>query len=966
MKKSLLLFALLFTVFSLTAQTHKYSRIQIPRGVEQAMHLSTLGINLDNAYSSPEGDLIFEAASFELQRLKEKGIVYDVLIEDMTHYYVERNKKPESLIDLHTGSLLSQSYPVPDGFELGSMGGYSTYDEFLGHLDNMYLNYPSLITSKQPISNTNSIEDRPIYYVKIASSNQPGPKPKILYTGMLHAREPGGMQHLLYFMYYLLENYPDNPEIQYIVDHAELYFVPVVNPDGYIHNQQIAPNGGGMWRKNRRANSDGTYGVDLNRNFGYQWGYDNIGSSPNPGDETYRGTHGFSEPETQVIKELCEDISFTKALNYHSYSNLLLYPWGYTSNITVDNSIFFNHARRMTSDNGYTYGPSSTTIYNNNGGSDDWMYGEQTSKPKIFAYTPEIGSSSDGFWPPVNRIIPHCQENMYQSMMTALLSMKYAEVNITGPKVVSTHANYLPFNIKRFGFQDGGEFTVSIQALSEEIISTGDPIVFSNMNFFETRYDSVYYELDPNISGGTICNFLLEINNGHYTRTDTISKVFGLEETVFFDDCSNLNNWTGNWGLSSVHFVSPPSSITDSPSGNYPLFGNRTITTVNPISLNAAAAAFLNFKARWDINGNGAYVQVRISTNQGSTWIPLQGKHTRPGLFSAVQGQPVYSDKQLSWVDESIDLSEYAGSQIMLRFYLSSSSWNAGTADGYYFDDIEVVKVTYNTPVYPEFSADETLILEGDNVQFNDMTAGNPISWQWYFPGGEPSSSTVQNPVVTYPGSGDFDVELIVGNGPVSDTLLKTAYVVVLDSIMCRPDIYAGADTVILPWENYYAATATAGNYSELLWTSSGDGVFDNPAILNPVYTPGETDILNQQVYLMLTAQPVYDICSSTIDTLDISIVDYTGTNDQPENIISVYPNPASGFINIEVSNSFIFGDLEIINLKGEKVIEKTLNKHSSGYIDLTGLPQGIYLLRFISGSGTFIKKIAVIKENAR
>jgi hypothetical protein len=80
----------------------------------------------------------------------------------------------------------------------------------------------------------------------------------------------------------------------------------VINPDGYVYNETIAPNGGGMHRKNRRDTGcgDGTQrGIDLNRNYGYEWGADNSGSSPNPCSSTFRGDSAFSEPETQAVRD---------------------------------------------------------------------------------------------------------------------------------------------------------------------------------------------------------------------------------------------------------------------------------------------------------------------------------------------------------------------------------------------------------------------------------------------------------------------------------------------------------------------------------------------------------------------------------------------------------------------------------------------------------------------------------------
>ncbi len=117
-----------------------------------------------------------------------------------------------------------------------------------------------------------------------------------------------------------MEGYATNPDYQYYVNNYELYFVPMVNPDGHVYvenNNYGNPNN--WWRKNRRDNGNGIYGVDLNRNYSYKWGYDNIGSSGNPSSQTYRGPSPFSEPETTAIRNLMVATPFKFALDYHSY-----------------------------------------------------------------------------------------------------------------------------------------------------------------------------------------------------------------------------------------------------------------------------------------------------------------------------------------------------------------------------------------------------------------------------------------------------------------------------------------------------------------------------------------------------------------------------------------------------------------------------------------------------------------------
>ncbi len=145
---------------------------------------------------------------------------------------------------------------------------------------------------------------------------------------LIHAREGAGLMSVIYFMYYLLENYGSDPEVNYLVDSREMYFVPIINADGYVYNQLTNPGGGGMWRKNRKDVGNGCYGVDNNRNFGYMWGYDNIGSSPDPCAIDYRGTAAFSELENQAIRDFCNNHNFLIANNYHAYLGCGFYTLG--------------------------------------------------------------------------------------------------------------------------------------------------------------------------------------------------------------------------------------------------------------------------------------------------------------------------------------------------------------------------------------------------------------------------------------------------------------------------------------------------------------------------------------------------------------------------------------------------------------------------------------------------------------
>jgi len=340
------------------------------------------------------------------------------LVDNLEAEYRSRPKLTQADLDALEAEM-KRKYGI-QGFNFGSMGGYYTFSEVVAELDEMRAFAPNLISIKESIGAT--IEGRDIWMVKI--SDNPDVKEseeEILYTALTHAREPQSMATILYFMWYLLENYGSEPVVDFLVDNRERYFIPVINADGYVHNENTNPNGGGNWRKNRRDNGGGIFGVDPNRNYGFQWGFNNSGSSPTPSSSTYRGTGPFSEGETQTIRDFVNAHNFTMAFNYHSFSNVLIFPYDYQINLfTPDHALFLTLSQNMTLFNGYPFGTTNQTLGGTvNGVAADWFYGEQTTKNKIIGFTPEVGSSADGFWPNQNRIIPLALDNLYSNFILA-------------------------------------------------------------------------------------------------------------------------------------------------------------------------------------------------------------------------------------------------------------------------------------------------------------------------------------------------------------------------------------------------------------------------------------------------------------------------------------------------------------------------------------------------------------------
>ena len=696
MKKFTMIFVFAIFVNTFTYAQGAFSRVKINLKTIGIEKTAQSGVDVTEGCTYKGDFLIGDFSANELNKFDNNNISYEIIIEDLNTFYKNRNKGVSREITRE----LQGDYPVPQNWEYGSMGGFYTLDEVMAELDDMAAQYPNLISVRQAISTDTLTHDgREIYWVKISDNpNVDEDENEVLYTGVHHAREPIGVQQLVYYMWYLLENYDTDEDIQLLVDNTEMYFVPVVNPDGYEYNHQTDPNGGGMWRKNRNNNGDGTYGVDINRNYGYKWGYDNNGSSPITSDETYRGTSAFSEPETRNMRQFCNEHEFKLALNYHSYSNLLLYPWGWTSDVTPDDELFSNFADIMTAENNYTTGPANTTIYEVNGDSNDWMYGEQDSKDEIFAYVPEVGGSNDGFWPSIDRIIPLCKENMLQNIKAAQLVGKYAVVTDNSSEVNNQLSAQLVYDIKRLGLADTEEFTVSLTALDDNVVSTGDADVFENMDLLQMLTDSISYELIAGIEEGTQYKLLLSVDNGTFSLSDTIVKTFGNEVLIFSDNADDMDNWTSQkWDITGSDFVSPLYSITDSPNGDYKANQNAAITMDTMVDLTNINIAYLNYSAKWDIEAAYDYVQVMIKGENDNQYTPLYGRYTKTGGNEYLNSDQPYYDGSSDWVEEKIDISQFAGQKVKIKFVLVTDSYVE--EDGFYFDDLSISVISSVTSV---------------------------------------------------------------------------------------------------------------------------------------------------------------------------------------------------------------------------------------------------------------------------
>jgi hypothetical protein len=286
-------------------------------------------------------------------------------------------------------------------------GRYHTYAEIEAELQALASSHPAVAAVS---SIGKSVQQRELWAIKISDQvNQDEDEPVAVLLGCHHAREWISVDVPFLIAKYLLENYATDTLVTRLVNKSEIWIVPMINPDGH----QYSVTTDRLWRKNRRNNGDGTFGVDLNRNYSYQWG--GPGSSGDTYSEIYRGPSPFSEPETQAVRDFLQQVSPRALISYHNFSQLILYAWGYTYSAAPDKALLDSlavvmaHKIRSVHGVNYTAGQSST-LYLASGDTVDWLY----ALLGVPAYTIELrpASSFPGFELPEDQIQPTFEENL--------------------------------------------------------------------------------------------------------------------------------------------------------------------------------------------------------------------------------------------------------------------------------------------------------------------------------------------------------------------------------------------------------------------------------------------------------------------------------------------------------------------------------------------------------------------------
>ncbi len=297
----------------------------------------------------------------------------------------------------------------PTDYQLPDQQAYYRLQKMESEIAILTKQYSGIVATKKLTPKT--AEGRDIQAIKISDNvAQDEDEKVVVLLGGEHAREWLAVSTVFLLMKNFVQQYNTDARIKKLVDSWEIWIVPIMNPDGYIYSWTENR----YWRKNRARNDDGSYGVDLNRNWGYKWGYDTRGSSPNTHSIVYRGTKPFSERETQAIRDLLKTVDPDLFIDYHSYGQLILYPYGYI-NKTAEDQRIATMAKKMSDEiykvHKHRYKPQvGYALYPTNGDSIDYVYATY----KIPSYVIEVRPTGSGllkdFAPPSSQIQPTYEE----------------------------------------------------------------------------------------------------------------------------------------------------------------------------------------------------------------------------------------------------------------------------------------------------------------------------------------------------------------------------------------------------------------------------------------------------------------------------------------------------------------------------------------------------------------------------
>jgi carboxypeptidase A1 len=571
---------------------------------------------------------------------------------------------------------------------------YRTSAEVNAYIDELVVLRPDLV---EKLVVGTSIEGRTIYAMRITAPGA-GDKPAVLFNGMQHSREWVAVMVPMYIADRLVRNYGSDPRITAVLDAVEVYIVPIVNPDGYEFSQTP---GNRLWRKNRRNNPGSTcYGVDLNRNWDIDWGGPHSTSS-NPCSDIFFGSGPHSEPEVAALAAFMgARPNIAAHIDYHSYSQLVLHPWGYTTtphpNINEFGALSSLMSQAIYDVHGvnYVYGTPGQVLYMVSGSMLDW-----TTAAGAFGYTIELrpASANPGFQLPPAQILPTAQENFAAALVMA---------EFIAQGVVFGFPDGLPSLVHAGGGTTAQVTATSVSAgalnpatavLYTRVGSSGGFNAAPMMHLGGSLYEATF----PAAPCGVEIEFYFEIDSqagGSYRAPlGAPSNVFSaLSADIVEQDLLAVDfagGLPGGWSATGLWHTTSSCPVSGSCEPQWAYYGQSTTCNYNSgganngvltspevaiPALDPAETAELRFCYNLETEDHPSYDKAEISINGGS-WIRMSEAPT--------------------WTTYTADVSPFAGQSITLR-------WRFDTVDGSFNNyrgwQVTAVRVTVTSAECPD------------------------------------------------------------------------------------------------------------------------------------------------------------------------------------------------------------------------------------------------------------------------
>jgi len=554
-RKILSLLVLISMLLAMVSSAAASSVSETPESQQSTPTLTTVVVS--RVYFTTQDELNNLAARYDILEVNhEQGYALIILSPEQYDVLLQSGYRME--IDENKTKLLNQPHQALPGQGPDTIPGfpcYRTVAETYQTLQDLTNSHPDMAS----LFNIGSSWDRfhngypngyDIQALRLTNESfgNVASKPTFFLMAEIHAREYVTTEAALRYAEYLINNYNVDPDITWLLDYFRVYIVVLTNPDG-----RIKAEAGQLWRKNI-DNDDGctdpySWGTDLNRNNNFHW--NGGGSSPYPCDETYRGPSEASEPETQAIENFVSSIFPDQRgpgdtdpapddttgvfITLHSYSQVVLYPWGWTSSPAPNMTDLATLGRKFGFYNAYEVCQSNSgCMYATNGTSDDWSYGTLG----IASYTFEMGTT---FFESCSSFESTTYPNNLPALLFAFKAARRPYQNPAGPD--SSYVSALP------AAANPGEPVLLTATADDTHYNGGEP----TQNIAEARFsidnpswitDTVTYPMSA--SDGS---FNTKVENIEAT-IDTTGLTAG-RHTIFVES-KDVNN---NWGVPSSTFL---------------------------------------------------------------------------------------------------------------------------------------------------------------------------------------------------------------------------------------------------------------------------------------------------------------------------------------------------------------------------------------------------------------------------